>query len=78
MNAEIRPLIEVNERATSILIREMGVVDTLRFLTQFSSGFGDYTKDRQQWIDGLSLAQITSEIKAKRQADATDSPEKKP
>jgi len=44
----------------------MGVVDALRFLSQFSRGSGDYTKEREQWLDDLSLEQITSEIKAKR------------
>lgn len=66
MNAEIRPLVEINKHATDVLIREIGVVDTLRFLAQFRSGSGDYTAERHQWIDGLSLDQITSEIKAKR------------
>jgi hypothetical protein len=67
MNVEIRPLSEINQKATEILVREMGIVDALRFLSQFSSGTGDYTKERKQWLDNLSLAQITSEIKAKRE-----------
>lgn len=66
MNVEIRPLSEINQQAIEILAREMGVVDALRFLNQFSSGVGDYTEERKQWLDSLSLEQITSEIKAKR------------
>ena len=66
MSVEIRPLSEINQQATDILVREIGVVDTLRFLGQFSAGSGDYTKERGQWLDDLSLEQITSEIKAKR------------
>jgi hypothetical protein len=45
----------------------VGIVDALRFLSQFSSGTGDYTKERKLWLDDLSLEQITSEIKAKRE-----------
>jgi hypothetical protein len=67
MTAEIRPMIEINQQAANILIREMGVVDALRFLGQFRAGSGDYTKDRTQWLDDLSLEEITAEIKAKRQ-----------
>ena len=67
MSVEIRPLSEINQQATEILVREMGIVDALRFFSQFSSGAGDYTKERKQWLDNLSLEQITSEIKAKRQ-----------
>ncbi len=66
MNAPIRPLAEVSQQARQILIREMGVVDTLRFLSQFRAGGGDYTKERGQWLDDLSLDEIVTEIKAKR------------
>jgi hypothetical protein len=44
----------------------MGVIDTLRFLSQFGTGGGDYTKERGQWLDNLSLDEIVSEIKANR------------
>ena len=66
MSKAIRPLAEVNRQAREILIREMGVVDALRFLSQFRSGSGDYTKERGQWLGDLSLEQIVSAIKAKR------------
>ena len=66
MNATIRPLAEVTEQATTILVRELGVVDALRFLSQMRAGSGNYTQERGQWLDDLSLEQITSAIKAKR------------
>ena len=66
MSATIRPLAEVNQKATEILVREMGVVDTQRFLSQFRVGSGDYTAERRQWLDDLSLGHIIAEIKAKR------------
>jgi hypothetical protein len=66
MSTRVRPLAEINEQATNVLIREMGVVDTLRFLTQFRPGSGDYTKERGQWLDNVPLEQILSDIKAKR------------
>jgi hypothetical protein len=70
MSVELRPLSELNQHATTILVREIGLVDTLRFLSQFSAGSGDYTKERGQWLDELSLKQITSEIKARRHKHA--------
>lgn len=70
MNVEISPLSEINRQATAILVREIGIVDTLRFLSQFSTGSGDYTQERGQWVGNLSLEQITSEIKAKREKHA--------
>jgi len=45
-------------------------VDALRFLSQFRAGAGDYTKERSQWLDDLSLEQIAAGIKAKRKGDA--------
>lgn len=66
MNAAIRPLAEVNQLAREILIREIGVVDTLRFLNQFRYGGGDYTKERGQWLDNLSLVEIVSKIEVHR------------
>lgn len=66
MNSIMRPLTEIAEQATAILIRELGVVDTHRFLSQMRPGTGNYTEERGQWLDDLSLDQITSAIKAKR------------
>ncbi|HEV2972260.1 MAG TPA: hypothetical protein VGY55_19960 [Pirellulales bacterium] len=66
MTPVIRPLAEVNQQATDILVREIGVVDTLRFLSQFQTGSGNYTKERAQLFDNLSLDEIATEIKAKR------------
>ena len=32
MNAQIQPIAELNRRATNALVREVGIVNTLRFL----------------------------------------------
>lgn len=66
MNATLRPFAELAEEATAILIREMGVVDACRFLSLMRPGSGDYTKERGEWLDDLSLGEITSAIKSKR------------
>ncbi len=70
MNAEVRPLQQLNKQAIEILIREMGVVDAFRFLGQFDSGLGNYTEERHQWLDDLSLEDITSQIKTDRNKTA--------
>ena len=64
MNTETRPISEINRRATQILFEEMGVVDTIRFLNQFSIGQGDYTKEREKWLGDISLDDAISQIKA--------------
>ncbi len=66
MNIETRPISEISHRATRILFEKMGVVDTIRFLNQFSIGQGDYTKDREAWLDDITLDDAISQIKAER------------
>ena len=41
-----KPLAEVSQRAIEILCRELGAVDTVRFINQFTTGHGDYTMER--------------------------------
>ena len=70
MNAQIQPIAELNRRATDALVREVGIVDTLRFLSQFRAGSGDYTLQRDQLFDGMSVKDIIREIKAQRRSGA--------
>ena len=66
MNTQIKPVSEISRRATHILFKEMGVVDTIRFLNQFSVGQGDYTKERDNWLDDISVDDAIAQIKAKK------------
>jgi hypothetical protein len=52
-------------RAERVLIKEVGVADTLRFLGQFRSRSGDYTAER-----GESVKSIIADIKARRNSRA--------
>ncbi len=61
------PTSEINKKATHILFQQMGVVDTFRFLNQFTLGNGDYTKERRQWLNELTLEDIISDIKEQRE-----------
>jgi len=38
----------------------------VRFLQQFEAGSDDYAKDRHQWQDGLTAAEVTAKIKQRR------------
>lgn len=63
MNRAARPLAETTHKAIAVLSKELGIVDTVRFLTQFSTGFGDYTSERDMLFRGLTLDDIVSEIR---------------
>jgi hypothetical protein len=62
MNAQIKPLSIINENATKILVQEMGIVDTIRFINQFSFGCGNYTEERRKTVDMMSLDDILAGI----------------
>ena len=66
MISDMRPLIEVNQEAVHLLYRELGVVDTVRFLRQFTQGYGNYTQEREDMFADKSLEDITDEIENQR------------
>jgi hypothetical protein len=63
MSATARPLAETTQKAIVVLSKELGIVETVRFLTQFGTGFGDYTRERDTIFRGLSMDEILAEIR---------------
>jgi hypothetical protein len=68
MITDNRPLIEINLQAIHLLYKELGVVDTVRFLGQFSKGYGNYTQEREEFFAGKTLDEIVTEIEKRRKA----------
>ena len=68
MITDTRPLIEVNQQAISLLYKELGVVDAVRFLKQFTQGYGNYTQEREILFADKTLEDIVSEIEKRRKA----------
>ena len=62
----MRTLIEVNQQAIRLLYKELGVVDAVRFLRQFSQGYGNYTQERENLFADKSLEDIIDEIENQR------------
>lgn len=48
------------------LIEKLGPVGMVEFLRQFDSGYGDYTRERQEWLGGIDTETIVKQVKAKR------------
>jgi hypothetical protein len=48
---------EFERYALGILTRELGAYGLARFLRTYRAGSGDYTRDRHQWLDGLTVEQ---------------------
>ena len=62
----IQPIADVTNRAKHVLIQELGVIDTMRFLNQFRMGDGDYTVGRESLFKNDSVKSIVADIKAQR------------
>ncbi len=63
MNVQAKPLSEITHQAIGLLFKEMGVVNTVRFLNQFTMGYGDYTEEREDLLKDLTLEDILSAMK---------------
>lgn len=66
MNGQVRPLSEITRHAIDLLAKEMGIVDTVRFLNQFTTGYGDYTEEREALFKDLKIDEILAAVKKPR------------
>jgi hypothetical protein len=66
MIAEVKPLIEINQQAIHLLYQELGTINTVRFLKQFTVGFGDYLEEREVLFGSKTLDQVVNEIEQMR------------
>ncbi|NEP24229.1 hypothetical protein [Moorena sp. SIO3I6] len=61
--------IELRQKGYYALVKELGQVDTIRFLQDVGWGFGDYTQERQQSLKNVTISdfwQDIQEIRAKK------------
>ena len=59
---------ELRREGVQALLDRLGPAGTMRFLQDFDAGYGDYTRDRRQWLDGLTVEEIKQEIERRKQA----------
>ena len=62
MTITARPLVEINQQALRVLYRELGLVDAVRFLKQFTTGFGNYIEERYEIFAEKTLEDVIREI----------------
>ena len=56
----------IRKAGLEAVAKKLGPLGMVRFLQQFETGRGDYTKERSQWIDELDMQAVVMEIKKKR------------
>lgn len=66
MNIQTKPLNDITKEALIALNDAIGITNTLRFLNQFTTGFGNYTEEKDRLFKDLSLGDIITEIKQTR------------
>jgi len=63
MIIESQSLAEITHTAIRLLCQELGVVKTVRFLNQFTTGYGNYTIERDDLFGDLTVDTIAAEIR---------------
>lgn len=56
---------KIREEGIDALAKKLGPDGMIRFMQQFDSGRGDYTKDRHALLDSYTIDDIVGEIKKK-------------
>ncbi len=54
---------EIIKQGYDALVQSLGITDTIRFIQYFSPGYGDYTKERHQWLEQTSLEEVLTQMK---------------
>ena len=62
MIAEPQPLTEITQEALRLLYRELGLVNTIRFLNQFTTGFGNYTEERRILLENQTIYEVLADL----------------
>lgn len=58
--------IELYRKGFKALVDALGYADAIRFIRQFDSGSGDYTEERHQWLDTLTMDEILADIEQRQ------------
>ena len=66
MNIQTMTPQQIRTAGIAALSRELGMVGMIRFMQQFEMGQGDYSKDRHQWLDQYSVADIAKLVQEKK------------
>ena len=65
MNSQtiVKDMNTIRKLGIEALNEKLGPIGMVEFMRQFDSGYGDYTKERHNWLDGLTIEDISNGIK---------------
>jgi len=58
--------VELNQKGFQALVDALGYADAIRFLKLFDRGSGNYTAERHQWLNPISLDEILADIQQRQ------------
>lgn len=63
---------QIRQTGIEALAKALGSVGMVRFLQQFETGSGDYTRDRDELLKDVTIEDILSQIKQLRHNQPTE------
>ena len=63
MITQTKNLSEITQQAIDVLFKEVGVANTIRFLNQFLTSYGNYTEERENLFEDLTLNEVLIQLK---------------
>ena len=66
MSTETMTLDQIKIEGIKALERHLGPDGMIRFLQQFETGWGDYTKERHKWLKETSVETLAEKIVKQR------------
>jgi hypothetical protein len=56
-------LTEINEIAVRVLVQELGIANTARFINQFTRGVGDSIAEKDRLFGHMTVAELAAAIR---------------
>lgn len=66
MNVQMMTPQQIRVAGLAALSRELGLVGMIRFMQQFEMGYGDYSRDRHEWLDKYTVDDIAKMVREKK------------
>jgi len=63
MITQTKNLSDITQQTIQVLFKEIDVANTIRFLNQFSTGYGNYTEERENLFEDLTVNDVLTQLK---------------
>ena len=63
MNTQAMSLNEIRKNGIDALTEKLGTVGMIRFMQQDETGYGDYTKEREELLGNPTIEELAKNIK---------------